>query len=258
MIAALASGFHRGAIARLGILGFEGIWRGRVPHEIFASMRRIERTTLRAAAYWNAAARKATASDRPAIVARNIVVSDSIFVAAWAESSDPVEDEILACLFAVKHACRSIIRTGLTDDALPLAYRGAITLGEFSVDLDHTFVIGPAVDEVAGLQHEAEGPFVWLTPSASRGFEPLSDSSPGVVRYGVPLKGGRTVETRVMNPLWADPPLDERILRNLFRPRSTRASRVADANRQHLAAFCREVAPELSQRLTSVIEAGLE
>lgn len=252
------TGFHRGAIALLDVLGFKGIWRGNVaPQAILARMRRIEGTTVSAAAYWNAVTPRRADSESPTIVARNIVVSDSIFVAAWANFPEPVEHEGLACLFAVEQACRSIIIAGLGEDSLPLSYRGVITLGEFAADVDRSFVVGPAVDEVASLEREAEGPFVWLTPRAAKAFEPLAATNPGVVRYPVPMKGGRVLTTRVLNPLWAEPPLNEQLLRNLFQPLPARTPLDVYMKRQNLAAFCRHVEPELCGRLDSVIEAGL-
>lgn len=253
-------GFRTGAIALLDVLGFKGIWRrpGTSPKDILDRMRRIEGTVTSTDAFFAATMRKHPVSGAPLIASRNIVVSDSIFVAAWSNVSRP--DATALCLALVEQTCRSIIVSGLAEDGFPLHYRGVITVGEFAADEQRSFVVGPAVDEVAALEREAEGAFIWYTPSAAQHLAPHLDptTEPSrVMRYGVPLKDGRSFETLVVNPLFADPSLEEKLLRNMFQPLPERTPLDVHIKRQNLAAFCRHVNPELCERLSDVINAGL-
>jgi hypothetical protein len=107
--------------------------------------------------------------------------------------------------------------------APPIAYRGAISLGEFTVVRNLSLVLGPALVDAAGFHEKPDGAFVVLTPSAvagaekfpmgnallaqkildDRGVEIVVDNSEWkqfFVRYAVPLKKG-AVDTYAINPL---------------------------------------------------------
>lgn len=252
-----APGFRVGTIALLDVLGFKGIWRSKkvTPQDILARMRRIEGTTVSTTAFWEKVIPK-DVDGNPEVVLRIIVVSDSIFVASWMTTAHHPE-ELTASLFVTHAACKAILVGGVSEDVLPLAYRGVITIGEFAADPKGNFVVGPAVDDVASLEREAEGAFIWYTPDASRVYTQLGMVDPDVVRYAVPMKGGRELRTLVLDPLHAVPPLDEQILQRMFQPLPPRTPLDVHIKRQNLAAFCRHAHPELCERLKDVIEAGL-
>jgi hypothetical protein len=93
----------------------------------------------------------------------------------------------------------------------PLAYRGVVSLGHFA--LDGNFILGPAVDEAAGLMEIADASVVWIAPSARKvePFEPRGQIwggpmvSPGVV----PLKDGRRLPAPLVNTFARCNDLDE-------------------------------------------------
>jgi hypothetical protein len=75
--------------------------------------------------------------------------------------------------------------------SVPLAYRGAVAVGEYEVS-PH-FVIGPAIDEAADAHERAQGAIVWLMPSARAQVAERLHPQPTnthLVRFDVPLRGG--------------------------------------------------------------------
>ena len=86
---------------------------------------------------------------------------------------------------------------------MPLSFRGVVTCGRFAID--DRFLLGPAVDEAANLLDLADGPFVWLAPTAYRSEHGFVDSEKApwkkiAVLYDVPLKGGQRLQVRAVNP----------------------------------------------------------
>jgi hypothetical protein len=85
----------------------------------------------------------------------------------------------------------------------PVAYRGVVSVGHFSIE--GNFMLGPAVDEAAGLMELADGAFVWLAPSAgglSHILRPReNDRWDDLISSGdVPLKDGRSLSAELLNP----------------------------------------------------------
>ena len=78
----------------------------------------------------------------------------------------------------------------------PVAYRGAVSVGYFAIE--DNFILGPAVDEAAGLMEVADAAVVWLTPSAEKLRHdlrlPQDNWSHMVIDADVPLKD-RSVST---------------------------------------------------------------
>lgn len=78
-------------------------------------------------------------------------------------------------------------------------------------------MIGPAVDEAASYERNAEDAFLWLSPKAKSvmdwlfGFDFDTHRIPVVRDYPVPMKGGHGLRTFVVDPLWIhDANMDER------------------------------------------------
>lgn len=114
---------------------------------------------------------------------------------------------LVACRFA-----NMIIRESASSSP-ELAYRGCITYGEFA--LEKSFIVGPAVDEAAGLMNRAQGAFVWLSPAAQKLLKacqrsPQSLRQHGLFPYPVPLKGGDEYQTHVIFPFEVDAPREAR------------------------------------------------
>jgi len=89
-------------------------------------------------------------------------ISDTI---AFGASFYEVKDRSLAEWHCV-NILGGFISTFIDEAAhppVPLAYRGAIAVGQFA--LDSHFCIGPAVDEAAGAMDLADAALVWLTPA---------------------------------------------------------------------------------------------
>jgi hypothetical protein len=85
----------------------------------------------------------------------------------------------------------------------PIAYRGVVAVGYFAID--DNILLGPAVDEAAGLMEVADASVVWLTPGAGKLKHVLRPAEMDlwtemVISTQVPLKDGRAVRMRVINP----------------------------------------------------------
>jgi hypothetical protein len=84
-----------------------------------------------------------------------------------------------------------------------LLFRGCLAAGEMKEEAD--FLIGPVVDEAAERFELADGPFLWLAPSAlevSRRYANtfLSRLEPTLMLpYRVPLNDGRNIKTHAFN-----------------------------------------------------------
>jgi hypothetical protein len=83
-----------------------------------------------------------------------------------------------------------------------VVYRGVVTSGRFTIQKN--LLLGPAVDEAANLMDLADGPFVWLAPTARRLghflVEESGEWSRLTVDYRIPLKGGQRLPTLALNP----------------------------------------------------------
>jgi hypothetical protein len=221
---------NRGAVAIVDALGFKGVWDdpNRQPTAVLAALKEIgeaARTEKRQASLY---------LDRrtlPDEVAKNlkdpfmkiVQLSDTIVVAAgrrprkrrpWKRHADDWDKRLRLTVDQLEDAvdgylryivCRcvcSILKVAaLCDPAL--IYRGAVTAGDFAIDKH--FLLGPAIDEAAELMEMADGPFVWLAPSADRLKHTIREARKDAwgemaIRHSVPLKGGRRLPTRVLNP----------------------------------------------------------
>lgn len=128
-------------------------------------------------------------------------LSDTVVVACGFGQGDPWHPLLYVCM-----RLGYFLSNMLTREGPCLAYRGAVASGEYL--LEDNFIIGPAVDEAAEREKQAQGPFVWLTPSARGllppGFEAsrerVTEGSFYVMPFRVPLKGGRMEDTYVVPP----------------------------------------------------------
>jgi hypothetical protein len=89
------------------------------------------------------------------------------------------------------------------DSPLPMAYRGAISFGEY--EMAPPFILGPAVNDAAEHYELGEVSAVWLTPTALDVWHETAAHTPEVSTknlrsYPVPLKSGASFHTMVTNP----------------------------------------------------------
>jgi hypothetical protein len=187
-----------GAVALVDCLGFKGIWSRVDPGALFAQMKSLRKEALE----YTGAGNFVIGTHR---YLRNEIrfMSDTVIVTCriskeWKSAQAPYE-----AIYRVSQITSLLVQLALCS-AIPLSYRGCITFGDFLIDSQ--FLLGPAIDEAASLEREAEGAFVWLAPSALRQFNNRIDESlvrhlePGeMLPWHVPMKNGRTYETLALN-----------------------------------------------------------
>jgi hypothetical protein len=233
-----------GAVVVLDAVGFKGIWKSWKPEAIIASLKT-------AASY---AKERATPGPVGTIdlVVRQLesqvrVFSDTVVLTVACsprseEETSPLSPGDVAVAESVKVACsmasRFVGKAGCLDP--PLVYRGAVSAGAFVIDEE--FLLGPAVDEAASEEKRAEGAFIWLAPSALSAFEKyaaqLGPVSPRIeYNYRVPMKGGHTYRTHVVNPILSIPEPREESIRRLLATFSRSQAVDVAIKRQNTEAF---------------------
>ena len=197
---------QHGAVAILDTLGFKGMWRRYAPEQIIAKLRVLQKQ-VESSITGQFMQLPDSPAGLPVVVPTCRYLADSVVVFALVH--DPVGDVDLAR----DHALRGLVVAvrGFVQSASEIeprfTYRGCIACGEFAVE--DNFMLGPAVDEAAELAPIAEGPFVFLAPSAltthhairevlhdSR-FAPYFDVLAPMC--DMPLKSGGNRRTRVLN-----------------------------------------------------------
>lgn len=193
-------------------LGFKGIWRRHAPADVIAKLRALEKATASVTSPMEADDSRTRGHHR--LQVRTSVLSDTLVVGV---AFDPKTrgDRTLApvpghAIIRAASIGNMLLRRG-GEGKVRFAYRGAIAFGDFEVT--DRFVVGAAVDEAAEAYEQAEGAFVWLTPSAERalgGPKAVEDQDlmfllhrTLLVPWKVPLKGGRYYRTHVVNPLFS-------------------------------------------------------
>lgn len=253
----------RGAVAIIDALGFKGIW-GDPKKPSMAVLETLKSVGRAANADAIQASKYIEKKALPGEVARVIKapfikivqLSDTIVVAAgrrprkrqpWRRHREKMqalgltmselEDAVDAWLrYVVCRCVANVLKTAALCHP-SLVYRGVVSVGSFAID--ETFILGPAVDEAAELMDLADGPFVWLSPSAGRLKHVIREAKDDMwdemtVRYPVPLKGGRVLPSSVLNPFCLCSP-EERQLAKRNSLKSMTSSRIDVAVKRHHA-----------------------
>jgi hypothetical protein len=195
---------RRGAIALLDALGFKGIWKHHewTPEQVIDKLQRA----LQKQTKFQANVSEVLEQNVGIRLPRFHFLSDTVVVVAEsAEGQSEEPDDLVGWLCT--YVQRFLVDMLDVEDQPCLAYRGAVTYGEFVIE--PPFILGEAVDEAAEAERLAEGAFVWLCPSALDYFfevpddEHLTDLMP--FRFPVPMKGGQNFETIVIPPFRLDP-----------------------------------------------------
>lgn len=243
-------GFVRGGLAFLDVLGFRGIWqRNTDPQRILDRLADLEPRSTHGGAIID----ELNAAGWPAYERRVQFVSDSVFVGVWPRDDIPTTDTrgpLQNCVAHLGTLCRAIAYEGLADPDLPFRFRGVVSCGDFLMHPAKGFLVGPAVDEVAGLEREAEGAFIWLAPSA---LDVLDDCSVFGPSFSVPMKGGLRLETGVLNAVFApDAPDRAERLATLISAEGSGSLSVR-AKVQHIRSFYESVEPELFEEASAIL-----
>ncbi len=262
-------GMQVGVIAMFDALGFKGIWkRPEVEGDADIVLKKMQALKAATEALFEErfAFFKTPNTDglmRLVKDTRVTFISDTIVLAIepTAEAlGEPADLERLAApslLSVLVPLVGQILRKAATEPPV-LAYRGCVGIGEFAIE--DSFILGPAVDDVAASMDAAEGAVVWLHESAARAhrysnqriqevFEALDEPSlsteeirrlldshavDGLVPYQVPMKNGPPCDTFAIHP---------------FDPKGTPADRERVANAL-LATFGESTAHEAKRRNT--------
>jgi hypothetical protein len=253
-----------GAVAILDALGFKGIWKRERSESILAKLRRLRDVVVEDI---TRAQQTSPAMLGVEIITRQAAfLSDSLVIGVSVEAGGmgalgPIPPVVTGFpgLLRQDHSLRDLLLTlvRLLDmaatDSPHLAYRGTIACGEF--EFDDVFVLGPAIDEAAELASQADGAFVWLTPSALEVQGPLEEFNPYIPyfeslapKYAVPMKAGTSVNTRALNPLAErEPEAREAILEALLGT-FVGANKEIQRKRQNTETFLRTFLQEPSAR----------
>jgi hypothetical protein len=248
-------GYKVGAIALLDALGVKAIWRHFGSAEILDGMARMqEAVDVSLDGIQSVKDQFSATGSFPEHSSRLLFISDSVFLATWPKTAgDPVIDA-RASVFACALMCKSVIATAAMF-ATPWSYRGVITCGGFDVHPEENHVVGPAVDEVATHVRDADGAFVWLTPSSYDVYQQGSSSADPLVWHNVPLKQGRRISALVVNPFAGlQPEMQRRLLAGLLAPLPPGSSVDVHIKRQHILEFYRHIVP--APMLREVVAAG--
>ena len=205
-----------GAVAIIDALGFKGIWKREKPELILNKLRRLRDIVV---GDLSRAQKKAPAMLGVEQITRQAAfLSDSLVIGVSVEAGGtgllgpvPPTTGGFPDLIRQDHSLRDLLFTlaRLLDAAATeppqLAYRGTIACGQF--EFEDVFVLGPAIDEAAELASQADGAFVWFTPSAMHAHAQFEVLNPHISffdilapEYAVPMKNGKTVTARVLNP----------------------------------------------------------
>lgn len=235
----------RGALAIIDALGFKGIWKraGVSGETVLAKMRALSEATdkaLDADFFGDSSYRNALSVDPQNVyeLVRCAFLSDTVVYAVANKSPQRLaelrRDPVLGALAGLRWSphldasniahiagyVASTVSLSTRDDPV-LAFRGAISFGNFEVGHEGRFIVGEAVDDAAEHHELAQGAFVWLAPRAlevflaedqslgKRAGEPPSVWPEHLIRYDVPLKGGLSFETYAVSPFGAAKNHDE-------------------------------------------------
>jgi hypothetical protein len=180
-----------GAVALIDALGFRGIWGRHVPDDVL--------TELKTMKDWLEARVKAQFSLQPWMYCEAAFLSDTVAISMALDESAENRDALSVLYLA--EVISWVLDRGLRS-SIPLAYRGAITVGSYEVSPQ--VLIGPAIDDAADAHELAQGAVVWLSPGARYQVAQWLTDHPQnarLVMFDVPLKGGDTFGTYTVSPL---------------------------------------------------------
>jgi len=180
-----------GAVALIDALGFRGIWSRHRPDAIMEQMKSVQS--------WFETRIKEQFATQPDFHCDVAFLSDTIAISM---TFDGGNEHRMALSVVYLGDVISWVLDRVLRSPIPLAYRGAIAIGEYEVS-PH-FLIGQAIDDAAAAHELVQGAIIWLTPPARDKVADWLQDRPGnthMVKFGVPLKGGDTLDTYTLSPL---------------------------------------------------------
>lgn len=194
-----------GALAMIDALGFKGIWKKFSHEQVIEKMQTMVTATDAILDNSVGGAELRAKLGQPIKIFESVnasFLSDTVILSTEVnpnrfENNTNVSGYALASLTITGRSVAAVIRAAASAPDPSLAFRGAMTFGKFTID--GRFCVGPAIDDAAECHELSEGAFVWITPTGLMQLGPLI---PGVefLSYAVPIRGGRTIETFVVNP----------------------------------------------------------
>jgi hypothetical protein len=187
-------GLNLGVVVILDALGFKGIWAREDARRVLKHMKSLRRE-----------AHKLQGRDRSGVLLsdhgfrhRVRCMSDTIVVTVVVKGPKAPQRALYRAMLSA-----SMIAGNIMFDALygspTLLFRGCMAAGEMKEEVDS--LIGPAVDEAAERFEKADGPFLWMAPSAldisQRYADTYMDRIEPVIMlpYTVPLNDGSEIKT---------------------------------------------------------------
>ena len=179
-----------GAVALIDALGFRGIWRRYDPNAVLTELK-AAKNQIEAHVHMNAQ----TYMDQQVAF-----LSDTIAISTLVRETE--NHRLAWAVLYLGDVIAKVLDMRLRSN-MPLAYRGAIAVGNYGVS-PH-FLIGEAIDEAANARDLAQGAFIWITPGARDEVAQLLKDKPecatGLVEFDVPLKSGDTFNTFTVSPI---------------------------------------------------------
>lgn len=226
-----------GVVVILDALGFRGIWSREDARKVLSRMKSLRRAALRL-----------QGRDRSGVLVSDYgfrhrvrCMSDTIVVTVVAKGPKAPKRALYRAMLSA-----SMIAGDIMFDALygspTLLFRGCIAAGEMKEDVD--FLIGPAVDEAAERFEKADGPFLWMAPSALDINQRYADTymdriEPMIMLpYTVPLNDGSKIKSSTFSYFSLGYETDEK-----------EGERRAETRRRLLEAFGRDpLTPSVSSK----------
>ena len=187
-----------GVIAILDALGFKGIWSRESAKAVMARLKALRR---RALSLQGTDRNGALLSDS-GLRHRVRFLSDTIVVTVMVKGPKAPARGLYRAMHSAAMIAGTIMYEAISDSPA-LLLRGCIAAGKMTEDSD--FLIGPAVDEAAERFEAADGPFLWLAPSALAITRKYSVTYSDrlvpwiLVPYTLPLNDGTFRRTHVFN-----------------------------------------------------------
>jgi len=189
-----------GAIVILDALGFKGIWAREDPNAVLKRLKDLRSNGL-----------SLQGRDRSGVLVcdsgfinRVRFMSDTIVVTVMVKGPKaPIRGLYKAMESATMIAGEIMLEA--IQGSPKFLFRGCLAAGEMNTDVD--FLIGPAVDEAASRFEKADGPFLWLAPSALDINQHFAETFPHdnrlepfiILPYSVPLNDGSSIKTLTYN-----------------------------------------------------------
>jgi len=197
----------RGAVALFDALGFRGIWR---KHNVDAVLKKLQ--ALREGASQVVASFQQRVESpfvgtnvKPALGVT--LLSDTVVVSATVDGASDDMIHAWSSLLLASYGASAVIALG-GKYAPYLAYRGCVAYGDF--EMDQSFIVGPAVDEAANGEAQAEAAVVWFAPSAEAVIQKAistvgahAETATPWFPWDIPMKGGGVYHTHAVTPFFS-------------------------------------------------------